>query len=62
MATTRKGINKKLNFGKEYPDKTAKQIIDSGDYKYIEFLFDNNICIFSVETYKYIENYKLKNK
>ena len=62
MARKRKGLEKKLNFGTKYPDKTAKQIIDGGDYKYIEFLFDENICIFSVETYKYIEDYKLKNK
>jgi len=62
MSVTRKGLNKKLNFGTKYPDKTAKQIIDSGDYKYIEFLFDNRICFFTPETYEYIQNYKLKNK
>lgn len=60
--SSRKGLEKKLNFGKKYPNKTAKEIVDLGDYKYIEFLYDNRICIFTAQTYKYIEDYKLKNK
>ena len=59
---SKKGLNKKLNFGNKYPTKTAKEIIDAGDHEYIEFLFDRRICFFTAETYKYIENYKLKNK
>ena len=62
MSVKRKGLNKKLNFGKKYPDKTAKQIIDSGDFEYIEFLYNERICFFTAEAYKYLENYKLKNK
>lgn len=61
MAITRKGLDKKLNFGK-HSKKTAREIIDAGNYEYIEFLFDKRICFFTPETYKYIENYKLKIK
>lgn len=59
---TRKPLNKKLNFGKKYPDKTAKEIIDLGDYKYIYYLYDERLMFFTAQTYEYIDNYKLKNK
>ena len=58
---SKKGLDKKINFGK-YSDKTPREIIDAGNFKYIEFLDEKRICFFTPETYKYIEEYKLKNK
>jgi len=51
MAT---GLNDKLKFGK-YIDKTPKEIIDSGDSQYFDYLFANTTRKFSAEVWRYIE-------
>lgn len=53
---SRKQLNKPLNIGEKYPNKTVKEIIDLGDSDYINKLDEERICFFSPEVWKYIEN------
>jgi len=51
---TKKGLDKKMNIGK-FKELTPKQIIDSGNIKYIDYLDKNRMCFFTAEVWRYIE-------
>jgi hypothetical protein len=52
---SKQGLDKKMTFGMNQ-GKTPREIIDSGNYKYINFLTDEKDFYFSRETYDYIDS------